>query len=78
MTKYMSTLSKALTCPSHLRSYPLSLPVRHQGLRETCTAFTGASASITEDHYPSDGRLSPEFIYYHGMAGTYSRYKKEE
>jgi len=39
-----------------------SLPVRHQGLRDTCTAFTGAS--IAEYNYPLDGRLSPEFIYY--------------
>jgi len=58
-----------------------SLPVRHQGLRETCAAFTGAS--IAEYHFPSNGRLSPEFIYYHHatplacMAGTYSRYYKK-
>jgi len=30
------------------------LPVRHQGLRETCAAFTGAS--IAEYHFPSPGR----------------------
>jgi len=40
-----------------------SQPVRHQGQRETCSAFTGAS--IAEHHYPFNGRLSPEFIYYH-------------
>jgi len=40
-----------------------SLPVRHQGLRETCSAFSGAS--IAEHHFPSTGQLSPEFIYYH-------------
>jgi len=41
-----------------------SLPVRHQGLRETCAAFTGAS--IAEYHFPSpSGQMSPEFIYYH-------------
>jgi len=37
-----------------------SLPVRHQGLRETCTAFTGAS--IAEYHFPSIDQLSPKFI----------------
>jgi len=30
-----------------------SLPVRHQGLRETCTAFTGAS--IAQYHFLSAG-----------------------
>jgi len=40
-----------------------SLPIRHQGQRETCAAFTGAS--IAEYHFPSIGRLSPKFIYYH-------------
>jgi len=40
-----------------------SLPFRHQGLRETYSAFTGASKA--EYHYPSNGRPSPEFIYYH-------------
>jgi len=40
-----------------------SLPLRHQGLRETYAAFTGAS--IAEYHFPSIGQLSPEFIYYH-------------
>jgi len=42
-----------------------SLPVRHQGLRETCVAFTGAL--IAEYHFPSIGQPSPEFIYYHRM-----------
>jgi len=40
-----------------------SLPVRHQGLRETCTAFTGAL--IAEYHFLSTGQLLPEFIYCH-------------
>jgi len=56
-----------------------SLPVRHQGLRETCTAFTGAS--IAEYHFSSTsrhgtwGRLSPKFIYYHQATphGMYGR-----
>jgi len=50
-----------------------SLPVRHQGERETCSAFTGAS--IAEYHFPSIGRLSPEFIYYHQATprGMYGR-----
>jgi len=39
-----------------------SLPIRHQGLREACTAFTGAS--IAEYHFLSTGQLSPKFIYY--------------
>jgi len=39
------------------------LPVRHQGLRETWAAFTGAS--IAEYHFLSNGQLSSEFIYYH-------------
>jgi len=50
-----------------------SLPVRHQGERETGVAFTGAS--IAEYHFPSIGRLSPEFIYYHQATprGMYGR-----
>jgi len=40
-----------------------SLPVRHQGLRKTCTAFTGAL--IAEYHFPSIDQLSPKFIYYY-------------
>jgi len=50
-----------------------SLPVRHQGERPTCAAFTGAS--IAEYHFQSEGRLSPEFIYYHRMTprGMYGR-----
>jgi len=50
-----------------------SLPVRHQGQRETCTAFTGAS--IAEYHFPSIGRLLPKFIYYHQATprGMYGR-----
>jgi len=41
-----------------------SLPVRHQGQRETCAAFTGAL--IAEYHFPNPSdRLSPKFIYYH-------------
>jgi len=51
-----------------------SLPVRHQGLRETCTAFTGAS--IAEYHFPSfSGQLLPKFIYYHQATpcGMYGR-----
>jgi len=40
-----------------------SLPIRHQGQRETCVASTGAS--IAEYHFPSIGQLSPKFIYYH-------------
>jgi len=38
------------------------LSVRHQGMSETYT-FTGAL--IAEYNFPSNGRLSPEFIYYH-------------
>jgi len=50
-----------------------SLPVRHQGLRETCTTFT--RASIAEHNFPSNGTLSPEHIYYHGATprGMYGR-----
>jgi len=50
-----------------------SLPVRHQGLRETCTDFTGAL--IAEYHFPSNGRLPPKFIYYHRSTphGMYGR-----
>jgi len=50
-----------------------SLPVRHQGQRETCAAFTGAS--IAEYHFPSIGQLLPEFIYYHRATprGMYGR-----
>jgi len=50
-----------------------SLPVRHQGLRETCTAFTGAS--IAEYHFLSIGQLLPKFIYYHRVTphGMYGR-----
>jgi len=50
-----------------------SLPVRHQGQRETCAAFTGAS--IAEYHFPSIGQLSLEFIYYHQATphGMYGR-----
>jgi len=50
-----------------------SLPVRHQGQRETCAAFTGAL--IAEYHFPSIGQLSPEFIYYHHTTpcGMYGR-----
>jgi len=50
-----------------------SLPVRHQGKRETCAAFTGAS--IAEYHFPFIGRLLPEFIYYHQATprGMYGR-----
>jgi len=40
-----------------------SLPVRHQGQRETCAAFTGAL--IAEYHFLSTDQLLPEFIYYH-------------
>jgi len=50
------------------------LPVRRQGLRETCTAFTGAS--IAEYHFPSpSGQLLPKFIYYHQATpcGMYGR-----
>jgi len=49
------------------------LPIRHQGLRETCAAFTGAS--IAEYHFPSNGQLSPKFIYYHQVTplGMYGR-----
>jgi hypothetical protein len=56
---------------------PFGTPVRHQGLRETCTAFTGAS--IAEYLYPSPkgtyGQLSAKFIYYHQAAphGMYGR-----
>jgi len=51
-----------------------SLPVRHQGQRETCAAFTGAS--MAEYHFPSTDQLSPEFIYYHCTtppSGMYGR-----
>jgi len=50
-----------------------SLPVRHQGLRETCAAFSGAS--IAEYHFLSTGQLSPKFIYYHQATprGMYGR-----
>jgi len=50
-----------------------SLPVRHQGQRETCTAFT--EALIAEYHFPSTDQLSPEFIYYHCTTprGMYGR-----
>jgi len=49
------------------------LPVRHQGQRETCMAFTGAL--IAEYHFPSIDQLSPEFIYYHHATphGMYGR-----
>jgi len=48
-------------------------PVQHQGKRETCAAFTGAS--IAEYHFPSIGQLLPEFIYYHQVtpSGMYGR-----
>jgi len=51
------------------------LPVRHQALRDTCAAFTGAS--IAQYHYPSNGRLSPKFIYYHQVTpcGIYKKPK---
>jgi hypothetical protein len=50
-----------------------SLPVRHQGLRETCAAFTGAL--IAEYHFLSIGQLLPKFIYYHQATprGMYGR-----
>jgi len=48
----------------------LSLLVRHQGLRER-----PALPSLGEVLYPLDGRLSPEFIYYHCSTpcGIYGR-----
>jgi len=51
-----------------------SLPVRHQGQRETCAAFTGAL--IAEYHFPNPSdRLLPKFIYYHRATpcGMYGR-----
>jgi len=51
-----------------------SLPVRYQGQRETCIAFTGAS--IAEYHFPNPSdRLLPKFIYYHQATphGMYGR-----
>jgi len=52
---------------------PFGTPVRHQSLRETCPAFTGAS--IAEYHFLSTGQLLPEFIYYHQATphGMYGR-----
>jgi len=74
----MSTLSSHLTRQSLLKSYQQyivlpSLPVRHQGKRETRAAFTGAL--IAEYHFPSIGQLSPEFIDYHRATphGMYGR-----
>jgi len=50
-----------------------SLPVRHQGQRETCAAFTGAS--IAEYYFLSIGQLLPKFIHYHRATpcGMYGR-----
>jgi len=63
--EHLVQLSDSAIPPEELPAMYLlpSLPVRHQGKRETCAAFTGAS--IAEYHFPSIGQLSPEFIYYH-------------
>jgi hypothetical protein len=44
-----------------------SLPVRHQGLRETCVAFTGAS--IAEYHFPSPLALVSNGFFFRNSWG---------
>jgi len=73
--EHLVQLSDSAIPPKELPAMYLlpSLPVRHQGKRETCAAFTGAS--IAEYHFPSISQLLPEFIYYHGATprGMYGR-----
>jgi len=57
--EHLVQLSDSAILPEELPAMYLlpSLPVRHQGQRETCAAFTGAS--IAEYHFLSIGQLLP-------------------